>query len=275
MDAILTRNPKLTSKQFEKYSKLIKNELGIHLSEIKFEMLQAKLSKLTSRAGIDCLDEYYNLITASKTGLWDSFVDEITTHKTNFFREDNHFDFIKNQMDLILEKNKRILENNEIRVWSSACSTGDESYTIAMVLSECLPSNINIKILATDISPKVIFEAQNGEYILDSEDIISPYYLTKYFEKNEEKYCIVSDLKKLITFRTFNLMQPFPFKNDFDIIFCRNVMIYFDFKTQEKLINKFYDFTTQNGLLFIGHSESLNQKKHKYTYLKPTIYIKK
>lgn len=267
-------NNKLSQKQFNKYCELIKTKLGISVSNAKFDMIEGKLVKLSKKSGINCFDEYYNFILSNNNGAWGAFVDEITIHKTNFFREDNHFNFLKTNISQILEQNPRILLNNELRVWSSACSSGEEAYTIAMVLSEYVPPNIKIKILATDISEKVIKEAQIGEYTLDSEDLINNYYLSKYFTKNSSKHCILEDLKKLITFRTFNLMNNFPFQNSFDIIFCRNVMIYFDNTTQEELINKFYDVTVKNGLLFIGHSETLNQKQHKFKYVQPTIYKK-
>jgi len=267
---------KLTDKQFEKFCLLIKERLGIHIGEAKRELVQSKVSKLMRENDLSCAsyDEYYNLILPGNNSLWTTFVDEITIHKTNFFREDNHFNFIRDKMDTILKNNPRIFKNFEIRVWSSACSTGDEAYTIAMVLKEYLPPGINIKILATDISSKVISEAQQAEYILDSEDLINPYYLNKYFIKNENKYRIINDIKNLVSFRTFNLMNAFPFKNNFDIIFCRNVMIYFDSPTQEELIKKFYNVLVPGGLLFIGHSESLTQKQYKFNYLQPTIYMR-
>lgn len=269
------QNPKkLSDKQFEKFKNLVKEKIGVNLNDGKRELLQAKVSKLMRDAEIYCYDKYYETICSCKGASWKFFVDNITIHKTNFFREDNHFNFIRDKLNNIFKSNPRILQNKEIRVWSSACSTGDEAYTLAMVLKEYIPPEISIKILATDVSSLVIQEAQTAEYVLDSEDIINPYFLQKYFKKTGNIYKITDELKNIVTFRTFNLMSPFPFINKFDIIFCRNVMIYFDIETQEKLIKKFYDVTTPGGLLFIGHSESLNQRQYKFKYLQPTIYIK-
>ncbi len=265
---------KLNDAQFEKFRILVKEKLGIHLGEAKRELLQGKVSRLMRENSITSYDEYYKKLLSTQNGIWSRFVDEITIHKTNFFREDNHFTFIKDKLEFILKHNPRIIANNEIRVWSSATSTGEEAYTIAMVLKECLPAGMEIKILATDVSPKVITHAQKAEYKLGSEDLINPYYLDKYFTKIPIGYKVCPDIKSLITFRTFNLMSDFPFQNKFDIIFCRNVMIYFDGKTQEELIKKFYNVIIKNGLLFIGHSESLTQKQYKFKYVQPTIYTR-
>lgn len=264
----------LSDRQFEKFRDLVKRKIGVNLNEGKRELVQSKVSKLMRETGITCYDEYYEQVSKGKGKIWSSFVDHITIHKTNFFREDNHFNFIRDKIDNILSSNPQILANREIKVWSSACSTGDEAYTLAMVLKEYMPPGINIKILATDISTLVVQEAQNAEYVLDREDIINPYFLQKYFKKIGNIYKIPDEIKSLVTFRTFNLMDPFPFKNKFDIIFCRNVMIYFDVQTQEELIKKFYHVLTHGGLLFIGHSESLTQRQYKFKYLQPTIYIK-
>jgi len=267
---------KLKDKQFEKFRILIYEKLGINITEAKREMVQGKVSRLMRILDFDCYDAYYDfLLSNTKNEHWSQFVDSITIHKTNFFREDNHFEFIRNKLDSIFKNNPRILRNNEIRVWSSACSNGKEAYTLAIVLKEYLPSNINIKILATDVSPGIISIAQKAEYTLDAEDMVNPYFLSKYFNATNGVYAVIPELKDLVTFRTFNLMDPFPFQNNFDIIFCRNVMIYFDFETQEKLVKKFFNILTPGGLLFIGHSESLNQKQFKFEYIQPTVYMKK
>ncbi len=270
----MEKSNKLTPEQFEKFRALVKERLGIHLSAAKKEMVQSKVSRLMRENNIVCFDEYFNVVQCDKGKVWSSFVDHITIHKTNFFREDNHFNFIREKIGDIIANNPGISDTRQIKVWSSACSTGDEAYTLAMVLKEYIPPEIDIKILATDVSSLVIQEAQNAEYVLDSEDAINPYFLSKYFKKIGNIYKIPDEIKNLVTFRTFNLMNPFPFKNRFDIIFCRNVMIYFDNPTQEELIKKFYHILTPGGLLFIGHSESLTQKQYKFKYVQPTIYTR-
>ncbi len=264
-----------TDREFEKYRRLIYEKSGIHLSDVKKDMLKAKLHKLMSRNGMDSYDEYYNvLVTDRDKRQMTEFINEITINKTDFFRENNHFDFIRNKINYILEKNQRITRNRGIRVWSAGCSTGEEACTLAFVLKECLPDNITIKILATDICSKVLVIAAKGIYPSRIKSEIDSYYLSKYFERSDNDFKVVDSIKELVTFRQFNLMDAFPFSNTFDLIFCRNVMIYFDAKVQQSLLDKFYNVTAPGGLLFLGHSESLINKRHRYQYIQPTIYIK-
>lgn len=229
--------------------------------------------------GVTSLGEYYHFIVAppiseKQKRIKDRFIDTITIHKTNFFRENNHFEFLKRSIDKIIAETPSIRATREIRIWSSACSTGEEAYTLAMLMKEILPPDIKAKILATDISPQSIHKALTGVYNFGPEDNITNYYINKYFTHVDDGWAINDEIKNNVTFRLFNLMDPFPFKNPFDIIFCRNVMIYFDKEVQGRLVNNFYDSLSNNGLLFIGHSESLIQIKHNFIYHEPTIYKK-
>lgn len=262
--------------EFEKYRHLIYDSCGIYFSTVKKDILRNKVSKLMSKNNIASYAEYYDILATDGGKKYTAeFIDEITTNKTDFFRENNHFDFIKDRIHFIMEKSRRIAVNKEIRVWSAGCSTGEEAYTLAMVLAECLPEEFNIKILATDISNKVLSAASKGIYPQRIRDAVGPYHLNKYFERLDSEYFRVADnIRKMVTVRRFNLMELFPFENTFDILFCRNVMIYFDQKVQQLLLNKFYDVTAPGGLLFLGHSESLINKTHRYQYIQPTIYIK-
>ncbi len=259
---------------YQKYQKIIYDNLGIYLGPQKIQMLQSRLRKVMNRYDVSDYDELYELL---KDGYhhecWADFIDEVTTHKTYFFREHSHFEYLLQEMEVILKNNPRIRENKEMKVWSAGCSTGEEAYTLAMVLKECLPSGMSIKILATDISNKVVKEAQKGLFKPDQESI-SKYYLDKYFTPKGDLLAVDREIKQLITFRTFNLLNPFPFKDKFDLILCRNVMIYFDVPVQEHLIRKFYNVLTTGGLFFIGHSETLTNKQYLFRYLKPTVYIK-
>ena len=267
----------------EKYLELFCNHLysnfGIFTNDTHKSLLLQKLKKLMREANIESLAEYYHNIlsppiTQGQKDMINKFIDTITVHKTNFFREMSHYTYIKNNINKILQ-NSSVNMTKEIRVWSAACSTGEEPYTLAMTLKECLPKDYTAKILATDISPKVLQSAMVGEYTFSIEDNLSQEQMHRYFTKKENnKWVICDEIKSSVTFRLFNLMSPFPFKKPFDIIFCKNVMIYFDKKVQEVLVNKFYDSLSENGLLFIGHSESLMQLKHNYKYAQPTIYQK-
>lgn len=257
---------------------LYKN-MGIYIETSKKSLLAQKLSKLMQDSGIPNSGEYYHFIVSppiseKQKAMKDKFIDTVTVHKTNFFRENNHFEFLQKNITEIIAESPSIKVTGELRVWSSACSTGEEAYTLAMLLKEILPTNVKPKILATDISPDSIRKALEGVYRFGPEDNITNYYINKYFTKKESEWVISPEVKSFVTFRLFNLMESFPFRNPFDIIFCRNVMIYFDKEVQERLVNNFHNALSKKGFLFIGHSESLIQIKHPFTYHEPTIYRK-
>lgn len=266
-------NLSFNDKEFYQFKQFIHKNFGIYFSDAKNEILRNKLTKLMLRHDIKSFQDYYCLLQDKNSPYYlTDFINEITVHKTNFFREKNHFEFIKTKIKAITEINPSIIENNEIRAWSAACSTGEEAYTLAIVLKECLPET-NIKILATDISSQVLLKAKAGIYMIEKGEI-ERYYINKYFTIKEGLYHVTDDIRDLITFRQFNLMETFPFKKSFDIIFCRNVLIYFDLETQQQLIDKMYQVLAQGGLMFLGHSEALINKRHNFKYLQPTIYMK-
>jgi len=194
---------------------------------------------------------------------------------TDFFREPAHFDYIKKNIESIIEKIPRIKQKGEIRVWSAPCSSGEEPITVSVVLKECLPGGITAKILATDISEKVVTKAAKGIYTETECRGLPKQYMTAYFQKQPDGfYRVNDDIKKCVTYRVFNLMEDFMFQKGFDIVFCRNLMMYFDFDIQQKLINKFYDVIIPNGLFFIGHAENILDKKHKFKYIQTGVYKK-
>lgn len=258
----------------------MQSRLGIFTDEPKKGMLSQKIAKLMYDEGITSSEEYYRIVVSTALSprlkaIQQKFIDNVTVHKTNFFRENHHFEFIRKNIQTILQQSEGVKQGQELRVWSSACSNGDEAYTLSMLFNEILPAyGVKAKILATDISPGSIQKALDGRYKFGPEDNITPLYIQKYFTRDGDYYCISDEIKRNVTFRLFNLMDPFPFTTPFDIIFCRNVMIYFNRETQEKLVNNFYNHLSENGLLFIGHSESLIQVKHNFGYHEPTIYKK-
>jgi chemotaxis protein methyltransferase CheR len=269
----------IEAKYLDLFCEYLYKNMGIYIEPTKKNLLIQKLTKLMNESGIYSAGEYYHFIVSPSISekqkeLKNKFIDTVTIHKTNFFRENNHFEFIQKNISDIIAQSVSAKITGELRVWSSACSTGEEAYTLAMLLKENLPPNIRPKILATDISPDSIRKALEGIYKFGPEDNITNYYINKYFTKNEKSWTISNEIKSLVTFRLFNLMEVFPFKNPFDIIFCRNVMIYFNKEIQEKLVNNFYTALANKGYLFIGHSESLIQLKHPFTYHEPTVYKK-
>lgn len=264
-----------TESHFQLYSKYIYNRYGMHINHQKKSLLFLKVDKAMKSTGLDSYDDYYQLISnESNQDAIKVFASVITTNTTEFFREIAHFEYLKQNIESIISKSPRILKNGEIRVWSAGCSTGQEAYTIAMVLDELLGDRVDVKILATDISQRVLLTAQKGFYPDVFQSQISKYYFYKYWEKSPEGFSARNELKKLITFRAFNLVDDFSFKKGFDIIFCRNVMIYFDINSQEKLVRKFYQTLSPGGLFLVGHSESLMNKTHEFKYIMPAVYTK-
>ncbi|MCL6589454.1 MAG: protein-glutamate O-methyltransferase CheR [Firmicutes bacterium] len=263
----------MTDVQFQRYCDLIYYRLGIKTTPGKRDALQSKIDKLLHQNRLKSYEEYYDLLINEDNGkYWPEFVHEITVHESSFFRENNHFEFIRTQLRHILDSNPRIMKNKEIRAWSAGCSSGEEAYTLAMVFREWLPAGIKIIILATDVSAHSLAQAQTGLYPHTIKKEMDPYFLLEYFTYTKAGYQIKPKLQELITFRRFNLIDPFPFQQSFDLIFCRNVMIYFDNAVQEELIRKFYEVLIPGGILFVGHSESLLARNAMFKYLQPTVY---
>ncbi|MGE5405797.1 MAG: CheR family methyltransferase [Candidatus Saccharibacteria bacterium] len=262
-------------RHFKAFSELLYEQAGLSISPQKINVLQAKLNKVMTRKQIATYDELLQRISEPGSDLdFQDLIDIVTVHTTEFFREKEHFDYLSNNISRLLESNPRIMKRGEIRVWAAASSTGQEPVTIAMVLSECMPPGINIKILATDISKTSLITAQVGCYSREQCEDIPKYYRVKYMEPVNEGYRVKEEVQALISYRLFNLMSEFPFKKGFDIIFCRNVMIYFDMPVQQQLIDKISDHLVPGGLLFVGHSESLSNKRHSLSFLGPSIYMK-
>lgn len=266
---------KFSMDSFRKFSDLIYSQFGIYYNETKREILQTKLNKLMSKHNIGSYDECYgNLSIMGDNILFSDFANEITVNYTSFFREPIHFDFARETAARLLEDKAKKFSDREFRIWSAACSTGEEPYTLAMVLREALPAGYSIRLLATDINKKVLSIAQRGLYSYDIENEVDKYFLDRYFQKVPEGYLISEDIRNMVSFRHFNLINSFPFRNTFDMVFCRNVMIYFDAAVRQDLVSKIHEILHPGGLLFIGHSESLAGHIHRFRYVQPAVYAK-
>jgi chemotaxis protein methyltransferase CheR len=191
-------------------------------------------------------------------------------------REVNHFYYFRdNVLPYLVNKAK----DRDLRIWSAGCSTGEEPYTLAMIMDEFFGEDRKLwdtKILATDISENVLEQAIKGEYSNEETASLPPSWKINYLKKYDvENSVLVDKIRNEVIYRKFNLMDKvFPFRRKFHVIFCRNVMIYFDNNTKDELANKFYDLLEYGGYLFIGHSESLNREKTKFRYIMPAIYRK-
>jgi len=162
-------------------------------------------------------------------------------------------------------------------LWSTACSSGEEPYSIAFVMSEVFEEigiHFDIKILATDISSSMLKKAETGIYSQEKVKEISPILKFKYFKYENGEYTVTPELKRIVSFRKLNVIGEWPFHGKFDVIFCRNMLIYFDKETQSKLIDRFYQYLTEDGYLFLGHSESLIGIHHSFRHIQPTVYQK-
>jgi chemotaxis protein methyltransferase CheR len=271
----------LKDSDFQNFSRYVYNKCGINLHEGKKELVKARLGKILRQRNFSSFRKYYNHVVNDKSGReLLLLLDALSTNLTYFFRESQHFDFLKARALPEIVKEKMPSRNNTIRFWSAGCSSGEEAYSIAIAASEILNHNEkwHIKILATDLSTKVLAKAHTGIYEKGKIDII-PYELKRrYFQRGDNKwkgYCRVKEeVKKNITFQRLNLGEDFRFTVPFDVIFCRNVMIYFDDFTKNTLIEKLFRNLSHGGYLFIGHAESLTSIKHPFKYIQPSIYQK-
>ncbi len=226
--------------------------------------------------GIDSFRNYLRYIKEDRTSQeLHVMIDSLTTNKTSFFREKQHFDYMRTQ--IIPELKKRA---TGVRLWSAGCSSGEEPYSIAMLLCEEWPQieNFAVRILATDISTKILAKARAGEYERENLQDVPPGYLPKYFNQTRtgasRTYVVRDGIKKMVHFARLNLMDEWPMKGPFDVIFCRNVMIYFDGATQARLIQRFRDLLITGGHLLVGHSESLVANSCGFKYIQPATYVK-
>lgn len=269
----------LTEATFHRVRDLIYRHCGIHLNESKKELVRARLAKQIRLGRYQRLEDYLEAINTDRSGrIFSELVDAISTNLTSFFRERSHFDFLQHTFLPAYLAAKRRQGRHRLRVWSAGCSSGEEAYSLALTLSENLSAHEpwDIKILATDISTTVLKTAARGTYDRERIQPIPKVWRQRYLRKaeGENTFQIDNRLKAIVVFRYLNLMKQWPFQGPFDFIFCRNVMIYFDKPTQERLIRRFYDILNIGGALFIGHSESLTGIKHAFHYVQPTIYIK-
>lgn len=266
------REFEMTYADFQKIRKLAYEITGINLSDQKQNMIYGRLARRLRVLGIRRFDDYCDLIAQKDSPELGDFVNAITTNLTAFFREGHHFDYLKEKLIPDLIKNN--LANKRLRIWSAGCSTGEEPYSIAMVFKSFASlSNWDLKILATDLDTNVVAKAKAGIYSQERADTIPAEY-QKFVEKNksDDTVQIKSSVKQLITFKQLNLLNQWPMKGPFDIIFCRNVVIYFDSKTQKMLFNRYADILKSNGHLFIGHSENLHKVCDRFDGLGRTIY---
>ena len=266
----------MSARFFDKIRQIVYEKSGIALNESKDSLVKARIAKRMKTIGIDSYEEYLVRITNDSTGMEvQHLLDAISTNTTSFYREAEHFQWLRKIVKEWMDAGQR-----KLRIWSAACSSGEEPYTIAIELLETFGSmRMDAKILATDIAPSVLVAAQRGEYSHKRVEPVPRELLNKYFtriERGEDvSYMAKDELKRMILFRQFNLSKPpYPLKNPLDIIFCRNVMIYFDNRLRAKLAVEFERLLRPGGYLMIGHSETISGMTTMLRCIKPSIYIK-
>ena len=271
----------LTDAEFEQISDMVYDHCGINLHDGKKELVRSRLAKIIRQGRFGSFSHYMDYVAQDPSGqAFSELIDSLSTNLTSFFREPVHFDYLANTYltELIAQKQK--LNQQRLRGWSAGCSSGEEPYSIAITLLESLPdrSRWDVKLLATDISTRILKRAQEGVY---ERERIEPVpaalknrYLTMTGRSGHKVFEVAPALRQVIAFKYLNLMEDWPFRGPFDFIFCRNVMIYFDKPTQQRLISRFEQALAPGGVLFTGHSESLTGIRHNFRYVQPTIYRK-
>eukprot|EP01107_Rhizomastix_libera_P006605 TRINITY_DN20755_c0_g1_i1.p1 TRINITY_DN20755_c0_g1~~TRINITY_DN20755_c0_g1_i1.p1 ORF type:complete len:294 (+),score=-19.03 TRINITY_DN20755_c0_g1_i1:86-967(+) len=271
----------IKDEEFKALRDFVYNNIGINLTEEKRTLLMGRLQKILRKYKMRSFTDYYNFLLNDKSGDGLSeLADTISTNHTFFGREKDHFDYFLNKV--LPEIEARCKKNNtrDIRVWSAGCSTGEEPYTLVMLMMEYFKSDYNkwtAGVLATDISSNVLEKAKNAIYSNERVASLPDHLKKKYFKPQlpNGDWEIVDAVKKEVVFRRLNLMNPvFPFKKQFDCIFCRNVMIYFDGPTRKALVDKFYQNVVNRGYLFIGHSETLKREGTDFEFILPAVYQK-
>lgn len=266
-----TREFSFSTADFERVRKLIYQHAGISLSPVKQDMVYSRLARRLRATGMQSFAQYLDALEKNGGDEWERFVNSLTTNLTSFFREPHHF-------PIFAEHLRKLGTKRPVRVWCSAASTGEEPYSIAMTVAETFGSNVShISIMASDLDTNVLATAQKGVYPLERVEKLAPERLHKFFLRGtgtQEGYVSVRpELKRMIEFQRINLLDSiYSVKGPLDVIFCRNVMIYFDKPTQYKILSRFAPMMQSDGLMFAGHSESFLHASDLFKSLGKTVY---
>ena len=256
----------LSEQEFELFRNVIYNQSGINFSNSNRTVLESRLRERLRTSQLDTVRQYYDLILKNDEEMRE-FLDSVTTNLTRFFRNTAHFQTFENFVLPNLTEHKKNLHNSRVRIWSAGCSTGEEPYSVAIAVREKLDSRFQIEIIGSDLSLKSLMTAKKGFYPESRVDGIPPAYLSRYFDRKRDGYQIRDEIKKMVRFDYHNLKFDSGL-NNIDIIFCRNVLIYFDGPAQKAVVDRFWKAMTDHSFLFIGHSESLFGMNTKFEFVK-------
>jgi chemotaxis protein methyltransferase CheR len=264
-------SPALSARDFDQIRQLAHGTFGLDLKPGKEELVSARLRRLLREDGFRSFQDYYRHVVTDRSGVaLAAMIDALATNHTAFLREPDHFIFLREQVLPTL------VNRDAVEVWCAACSTGEEVWTLAMILNEACPQR-RISIVASDISNKALEAAQTAEYTVDRSKGIPAAWLARYFVPGKgpvKTNCVAPRIRAQASFRRVNLMEKTSWGRLFPIIFCRNVMIYFDRDTQEQVVGRLAAALEPGGYLFVGHAESLTRIKHSLEYVRPAIYRK-
>ena len=261
-----------TDRDFKDIANLVYNACGIVLGDHKREMVYSRLARRIRALKLNDFKAYLAYLDTHKDQEFDAFINAITTNLTSFFREVHHFEFIKSELiPNLIKANK---DTKRVRIWSAGCSTGEEPYSLAMTLNNAFPSNWDVKVLATDLDSNVLEKAQKGVYTAANVNGLDATHLKRWFLKSKdgEHYKVKDTLRERISFKRLNLLQDWTMKGPFDLILCRNVVIYFDKETKDHLFKRYANILSDHGYLFLGHSESMGKEHSNYKNLGKTMY---
>ncbi|MDR1067529.1 MAG: protein-glutamate O-methyltransferase CheR [Clostridiales bacterium] len=264
-----------TDSEFTLIQDYIKNNFGISLKDDKKSLIYSRLHKTVESEGLDTFGEYLEFIKKDGAGM-SRLIDKIVTNHTYFMRETDHFTFFERTILPYIEREYAV--SRDLRLWCAGCSSGEEAYTLQMITQDYFDGKIwDTRILATDISAAALDKAAAGAYSKSSVKKLPAKWINRYLSEDVggDSYSVKDNVKRNMIFRRFNLMDnAFSFKKPFQVIFCRNVMIYFDAKTREELIEKFYKATDNGGYLVLGHSEQMSAAHSKFSRVARAIYRK-
>lgn len=271
----------LKKSEFKRVAEIAKSNWGLNLTEKKIELVDNRLRSHLRKTTYNSIGEYLDHIE-NEADDEDRlvFFDILSTNVTSFFRERDHFDYLEREFYTALNRGNLTLPGKRIRFWSAACSTGPEPFSMAIHAMEHMDklSGWDFKILATDLSNTAVEQARKAVYpekMLEKVDqSIRGKYFTKITGEQQNSYQVVPEIRKLVTIARLNLMDSWSLKGPFDVIFCRNVMIYFDKKTRHDLVMKFYDLLRPGGILAIGSSETLAGYQTPFKTVQASVYIK-
>jgi chemotaxis protein methyltransferase CheR len=258
-----------TDADFGRVRSLIYQRAGIHLHDGKHAMVYSRLSRRLRDTGHRSFQDYLGWLEGHDGPEWQEFVNALTTNLTSFFREQHHFE--------ILTSHLKSAPAASWRIWCSAASTGEEPYSIVMTATEALGANGSFKLWASDIDSKVLASAERGVYNLDSMKGVSPEQLRRFFMRGKDSNAglvrVKPELRRAIEFLSVNLIRDdWPFREPFDVVFCRNVMIYFDAQTQRSVLERIHRVMKPGGMLFVGHAENFSESRDLFTLKGKTVY---